>query len=152
MTSSRPIIRPKLSAVAPCFNEAAGLPEFYRQLTAACRAAAGESYEIVLVNDGSQDGTGDVLRALAASNPHVVAINLARNFGHQSALTAGLEHCLGERVLIIDADLQDPPGLLPEMMALMDEGSRPGGSCRSASMIRTRSPMRTCRIRRACRS
>jgi dolichol-phosphate mannosyltransferase len=123
MTSSRPIIRPKLSAVAPCFNEAAGLPEFYRQLTAACRAAAGESYEIVLVNDGSQDGTGDVLRALAASNPHVVAINLARNFGHQSALTAGLEHCLGERVLIIDADLQDPPGLLPEMMALMDEGA-----------------------------
>ena len=115
--------RPKISAVAPCYNEAHGLPEFYRHLSAACRAAAGESYEIVLVNDGSTDGTPDLLRGLAASDPRVVAINLTRNFGHQSAVTAGLEHCLGERILIIDADLQDPPGLLSEMMALMDEGA-----------------------------
>ena len=115
--------RPLLSAVAPCFNEASGLPEFYRQLTAACLTAAGESYEIVFVNDGSRDGTGDVLRGLAAGDRHVVAINLARNFGQPSALTAGLEHCRGERILIIDADLQDPPALLPEMMALMDQGA-----------------------------
>jgi len=119
----RPYAGPALSAVSPCFNEAVGLPEFYRQLTAACRTAAGESYEIVLVNDGSRDGTGDVLRGLAAGDRHVVAINLARNFGHASALTAGLEHCLGERILMIDSDLQDPPSLLPEMMALMDQGA-----------------------------
>jgi len=112
-----------LSAVAPCHNEAEGLPEFYRELTAACSTAAGESYEIVLVNDGSKDGTRDILLGLAAGDPHVVAINLTRNFGHQSAVTAGLEHCLGERILIIDADLQDPPRLLPEMMALIDQGA-----------------------------
>jgi dolichol-phosphate mannosyltransferase len=115
--------RPALSAVAPCYNEARGLPEFYRQLSDACRAAAGESYEIVLVNDGSTDGTGDLLRGLAAGDRRVVAVTLTRNFGHQSAVTAGLEHCLGERILILDADLQDPPGLLPEMMALMDQGA-----------------------------
>ena len=115
--------RPVLSAVAPCYNEAEGLPEFYRQLTAACTAAAGQSYEIVLVNDGSKDGTRDILRGLAASDPHVVASNLTRNFGHQCAVTAGLEHCLGDRILIIDADLQDPPSLLVDMMALMDQGA-----------------------------
>src|SRR5579871_2685477 len=119
----RPHARPALSAVAPCYNEATGLPEVYRELTAACVAAAGESYEIVLVNDGSTDGTHDILLGLAAADRHVAVINLARNFGQQSAITAGLEHCLGERVLIIDADLQDPPDLLPEMMALMDEGA-----------------------------
>lgn len=122
-SSLAPAARPALSAVAPCFNEALGLPEFYRQLTAACRAAAGESYEIVLVNDGSKDGTRDLLRGLAAGDPHVVVVNLTRNFGLQGALTAGLEQARGERILIIDADLQDPPSLLPEMMALMDEGA-----------------------------
>lgn len=112
-----------LSAVAPCLNEARGLPEFYRQLSAACRAAAGESYELVLVNDGSTDGTADLFRGLATGDQHVIAINLTRNFGLQSALAAGLAQCRGERILIIDADLQDPPGLLPRMMALMDEGA-----------------------------
>ncbi len=118
-----PHARPALSAVAPCYNEAKGLPEFYRQLSAACRDAAGESYEIVLVTDGSKDGTGDLLRGLAAGDRHVVVVNLTRNFGLQGALTAGLEQALGERILVIDADLQDPPGLLPEMMALMDAGA-----------------------------
>jgi polyisoprenyl-phosphate glycosyltransferase len=115
--------RPTISAVVPCHNEAKGLPEFYRQLTAACTAAARESYEIILVNDGSKDGTRDILLGLAAGDSHVVAINLTRNFGQQSAITAGLEHCLGERILIIEADLQDPPSLLLDMMALMDQGA-----------------------------
>ena len=100
----------------PCYNEAA-LP---------CRAAppdkrgrpettAGNSYEIVLVNDGSRDEKlgDDPVQALAARDPHVLAINLSRNHGHQLALTAGLDLCSGERILIIDADLQDPPELLP---------------------------------------
>lgn len=126
MTVASPLhacARPALSAVAPCYNEAPGLPEFYRQLSAACRAAAGENYEIVLVNDGSKDGTGDLLRGLAAGDRRVVVVNLARNFGLQGALSAGLAQCTGERILVIEADLQDPPSLLAEMMARMDEGA-----------------------------
>lgn len=113
---------PRLSIVAPCYNEQNCLPEFHRQATAAARGTVGEDYEIVLVNDGSKDATLAVMRALATTDPHVIAINLARNFGHQKALSAGLHFARGERVLAIDADLQDPPGLLAEMMARMDEG------------------------------
>lgn len=108
--------------VAPCYNEAAGIVEFHRRVTAVCRAAAGTSYEIVLINDGSTDRTFEVLAALADSDPHVVVIDLARNYGHQIALSAGLELCSGNRILILDADLQDPPELLAQMMAQMDAG------------------------------
>jgi polyisoprenyl-phosphate glycosyltransferase len=80
-------------------------------------------YEIVLVNDGSRDNTWSVMNQLAAADPHVVAINLSRNYGHQIALTAGLQFTRGERVLIIDADLQDPPELLGHMMQRMDDGA-----------------------------
>lgn len=112
-----------LSVVAPCFNEGKTLDELHRRLSAVCRAAADDSYEIVLVNDGSRDDTWRKLAMLAARDAHVVAINLTRNYGHQVALTAGLDYCRGERVLIIDADLQDPPELLPQMLRLMDEGA-----------------------------
>lgn len=111
-----------LSVVTPCYNEAAGIAEFHRRVTEVCVAAAGSSYEIVLVNDGSTDATLVSLTELAASDPHVVVIDLARNYGHQIALSAGLELCTGDRVLILDADLQDPPELLPRMMAEMDRG------------------------------
>ena len=111
-----------LSVVAPCFNEAEGLPEFHRRVAAACRALPGlhDSWELVLINDGSRDGTREAMQKLAWQDPHVVAINLARNYGHQVALTAGLQHCRGERILILDADLQDPPELLASMMQAMD--------------------------------
>lgn len=112
---------PALSIVAPCYNEQDCVIEFHRRATAAARMAAGESYEIVLVNDGSRDHTLTLMRTLAARDPHVVAVNLSRNFGHQKALSAGLHVCRGERVLVIDADLQDPPELLPDMMQLMDQ-------------------------------
>ena len=112
-----------LSVVAPCYNEAAGLTELHRRVSAVCRQTVGESYELVLVNDGSSDATLAAMAMLAASDPRIVAINLTRNYGHQVALTAGLEHCRGDRALIIDADLQDPPELLPEMMSLMDAGA-----------------------------
>jgi glycosyltransferase involved in cell wall biosynthesis len=115
-------VPPRLSIVAPCYNEYLCLPEFHRQASEVARAMVGEDYEIVLVNDGSKDATLSVMRALVASDPHVVAINLSRNFGHQKALSAGLHFARGERVLAIDADLQDPPALLSEMMARMDEG------------------------------
>ena len=111
-----------LSVVVPCFNERETLPELHRRVSDVCRACVGRSYELVLVNDGSTDGTWDLLAALAARDPHVVAVNLSRNHGHQLALSAGLQLCRADRVFILDCDLQDPPELLDQMMARMDEG------------------------------
>jgi dolichol-phosphate mannosyltransferase len=111
---------PALSIVVPCYNEEACLGELHARLGAAARRVAGEDYEIVLVNDGSRDGSWAMMKALAERHPRLVAINLSRNHGHQLALTAGLDLCRGERILIIDADLQDPPELLPDMMARME--------------------------------
>src|ERR1700752_3063539 len=102
---------PSLSIVVPCFNEAACLEELHARLTKAAAAAAGEDYEIVLVNDGSRDRSWEMMGELAERDPHLVAINLSRNHGHQLALTAGLDLCARERILIIDADLQEPPEL-----------------------------------------
>jgi glycosyltransferase involved in cell wall biosynthesis len=108
-----------LSIVVPCFNEQECLAELYARLSAAARASAGEDYELVLINDGSRDETWPMMRDLAARDRHVLAINLSRNHGHQLALTAGLDLCRGKTILIIDADLQDPPELLGEMLATM---------------------------------
>lgn len=116
------VVAPRLSVVAPCYNEQDCVLEFHRQATEAARSSVGDDYEIVLVNDGSKDNTLALIQQLAARDPHVVAINLSRNFGHQKALSAGLAFCRGDRVLAIDADLQDPPSLLGDMMALMDAG------------------------------
>lgn len=109
-----------LSIVVPCFNEQACLDELHRRLSDNARAAAGDDYELVLVNDGSSDNSWTIMRGLADNDRHVVAVNLSRNHGHQLALTAGLDICRGDRIMIIDADLQDPPELLSEMMAAMD--------------------------------
>ena len=111
-----------LSVVVPCFNERETLHELHRRVSEVCRACVGRNYELVLVNDGSTDGTWDLLAFLAAKDPHVVAVNLSRNHGHQLALSAGLQLCRGERVFILDCDLQDPPELLGAMMARMDDG------------------------------
>lgn len=109
-----------LSIVVPCYNEQECLTALHERLTNAARAAAGEDYELVLVNDGSTDRSWPMMKDLAAADPRLVAINLSRNHGHQLALTAGLDLCDGESVLIIDADLQDPPELLGEMLAMME--------------------------------
>jgi glycosyltransferase involved in cell wall biosynthesis len=114
--------RPALSVVAPCFNEEVVLPEFLKRVGLVLDGLGGSS-EIVLVDDGSRDGTWKVLMAAAAEDKRVVAVRLMRNHGHQLALTAGLSLCRGQRILIIDADLQDPPELLPDMMALIDQGA-----------------------------
>ena len=114
---------PRVSAVVPCYNEEACLPELYARLSAACKDVAGESFEIILVNDGSRDGTWTAIKQICASDPNVVGVDLSRNHGHQLALTAGLSLCRGERILILDADLQDPPELLAEMFSLMDSGA-----------------------------
>jgi polyisoprenyl-phosphate glycosyltransferase len=114
--------RPALSVVVPCYNEAPCLPMLHARVSAAARAAVGDAYEIVLINDGSRDDSWAVMQGLAAGDPRLVAINLSRNHGHQLALTAGLDLCAGEQILIIDADLQDPPELLAGMRRAMVEG------------------------------
>ena len=109
-----------LSIVVPCFNEEACLAALHQRLTAAARAASGDDYEIVLINDGSRDGSWRIMQQLSEGDPHLVAINLSRNHGHQLALTAGLDLCRGARILIVDADLQDPPELLAPMLETME--------------------------------
>jgi dolichol-phosphate mannosyltransferase len=111
--------RPQLSIVIPCYNEAGCLAVLHARVSAAARDAVGEDYEIVLINDGSKDRSWPIMQEIAAGDPHLVAINLSRNHGHQLALTAGLDLCAGEQILIIDADLQDPPELLTEMREAM---------------------------------
>jgi dolichol-phosphate mannosyltransferase len=110
-----------LSIVVPCFNEEACLGELHHRLTDAARSAAGSDYELVLVNDGSSDGSWEAMRRLAEADANLVAVNLSRNHGHQLALTAGLDLCRGDTILIIDADLQDPPELLGPMLETMRE-------------------------------
>ena len=112
-----------LSIVVPCFNEEACLPELRQRLAAAALQAVGDDYELVLINDGSGDGSWPIMQRMAAEDPHVVAVNLSRNHGHQLALTAGLDLCRGDIILIIDADLQDPPELLPAMLKCMRDQS-----------------------------
>lgn len=111
--------RPRLSIVVPCYNEEGCLEMLHARVSAAARAAVGDQYEIVFVNDGSRDGSWGVMQRLSAADPRLVAINLSRNHGHQLALTAGLDLCAGDEILIIDADLQDPPELLTDMRATM---------------------------------
>jgi len=110
---------PLISIVVPCFNEAECLATLHARLTAVGRSVASDDYEILLVNDGSRDDSWAMMEALAAEDPHLVAVNLSRNHGHQLALTAGLDLCRGDLILIIDADLQDPPELLGAMLETM---------------------------------
>ncbi|WP_226505255.1 glycosyltransferase family 2 protein [Pseudomonas sp. MWU16-30317] len=112
----------RLSVVVPCYNEEEGLKELHQRVTAVCRETMGFDYELVLINDGSKDSTWQQMCELSTLDPNIVAINLSRNHGHQLALSAGLQMCRGERVFVLDADLQDPPELLPKMMEKMDQG------------------------------
>jgi glycosyltransferase involved in cell wall biosynthesis len=109
-----------LSVVAPVFNEESTLTEFHRRVSA---ALAELPFELILVDDGSDDGSPGLIREIAASDPRVKAIFLARNFGHQVALTAGLDRAAGDAVVMLDADLQDPPELILEMLTRWREGS-----------------------------
>ena len=113
----------ELSIVIPCYNEEQGLPELLRRLRAVLATLTIASYEIVLIDDGSGDATWSLIEAAAATSSDVVGVALTRNHGHQLALTAGLATAKGDRVFVLDADLQDPPELLGAMMAVMDRGS-----------------------------
>jgi len=102
-----------LSVVAPVYNEEALIDEFY---TRVCTALEGVQFELVLVDDGSTDASPTALDGLASGDPRVRVVSLSRNFGHQTALTAGLDHARGDAVVMLDADLQDPPELIPRML------------------------------------
>lgn len=113
---------PELSVVIPCYNEEAVLDELLRRLLPVCEATFPGNFEVVLVNDGSSDSTWSRIAASTEVHANVAGVNLARNYGHQIALSAGLEICRGELVFVLDADLQDPPELLPAMVAKLREG------------------------------
>ena len=112
---------PTISVIVPCYNEAEGIDTCHRRLTSVL-TTLGESYEIIYVDDGSKDTTAAQLTAIHRVDPNAVLVQLSRNFGHQPAVTAGLSTARGEAIVIIDADLQDPPELIPRMIELWREG------------------------------
>ncbi len=113
--------RPTLSIVTPVFNEQGNLPVLYARLTAVLNEVE-PNYEIVFVDDGSRDDSVNILHGLAANDRRVVVVELARNFGHQVAISAGLDYARGDGVIVMDADLQDPPEVLPQFIARWREG------------------------------
>tara|TARA_X000000950_G_scaffold288462_1_gene405372 strand:+ start:1210 stop:2157 length:948 start_codon:yes stop_codon:yes gene_type:complete len=115
-------VKKKLSIVIPCYNEESSILELYSRIKSVCKKESFDDYELVLINDGSKDKTWKIICELSKADNRIVGINLSRNFGHQIALTAGLHQCIGDRIFILDADLQDPPELLHDMMKCMDEG------------------------------
>lgn len=116
---------PLLSVVVPCFNEQEVLWETYHRLTDVLDHIPGIDYELIFVDDGSRDATPEILRQLHAlheSEARIRIVGFSRNFGHQTAVTAGIEHARGDAVVLIDADLQDPPEVIPAMIERWREG------------------------------
>ncbi|HEX2947254.1 MAG TPA: glycosyltransferase family 2 protein [Clostridia bacterium] len=109
------------SVVVPVFNEEAVLPETYKRLNTVLESL-NEPYELIFVNDGSKDRTAEILYEICSRDPHVKFVNFSRNFGHQLASTAGMDYSTGETVVLIDADLQDPPEIIPDMLKKWREG------------------------------
>lgn len=112
----------RLSVAVPVYNEEETLPRLLERLSAVLDALPGGPHEIVLVDDGSRDRSRELMRAAALADPRVVAVSLSRNFGHQAALSAALDHVRGDAVVVMDADLQDTPETIPLMVARFHEG------------------------------
>jgi glycosyltransferase involved in cell wall biosynthesis len=119
--ASPPEGAPFVSVVVPVYNEEANLPELHRRLGAVLDGLPGAS-EMVFVDDGSKDGSTDILRRLASGDPRVKALILSRNFGQHTAIAAGFAHARGQYVALMDADLQDPPEELPKLLAVAQQG------------------------------
>jgi dolichol-phosphate mannosyltransferase len=112
----------RLSVAVPVYNEEETLPRLLERLSAVLDALPGGPHEIVLVDDGSRDRSRELMRAAALADPRVVAVSLSRNFGHQAALSAALDHVRGDAVVVMDADLQDTPETIPLMVERFHEG------------------------------
>ena len=113
-----------LTVVVPVYNEQENLPELCRRVKAACESIAGLSWQMIMVDDGSRDDTVKMALAEHAADPRFNLVRLSRNFGHQAAITAGLSHADSDAVVIMDADLQDPPELIPELVKTWREGGQ----------------------------
>ena len=113
---------PRLSLAIPVYNEREVLPKLIERVGKVLDGIRGGPHEIVLVDDGSTDGTVEMLEAAAADDPRIVAVCLSRNFGHQVAITAVLDHVTGDIVIVMDGDLQDPPEMIPQFLAKHAEG------------------------------
>ena len=109
-----------LSLIIPCFNEQESIPIFYEEATKTLKSINND-YEFIFVNDGSEDGTLKILKDLATMDDHVVYLSFSRNFGKEAAMYAGFCNAKGDIVGVMDADLQDPPSLLPEMLKLLED-------------------------------
>ena len=109
----------KISLIIPCYNEEESLPLFY-ETTTKILAALPYDYEFLLVNDGSEDGTLDIMKSLAAQDPHVTYLSFSRNFGKEAAMYAGFCNADGDYTAVMDADMQDPPSLLPQTANLIE--------------------------------
>ena len=109
------------SIIAPVFNEVEGLREFYRVLISVMDEV-GEEWELLLIDDGSTDGSRDLVLELAQEDQHIIPLIFTRNFGHQIAVTAGMDHAQGQAIIIIDSDLQDPPQVIPDLIQKWKEG------------------------------
>lgn len=110
-----------LSVIAPIYNEVDSIPELHGRIRQVMEGM-GEPWELILIDDGSTDGSTDRIRHLAKTDPHIRPVIFARNFGHQIAVTAGLDYSRGQAVIIIDADLQDPPEIIPDLVAKWRQG------------------------------
>ena len=114
--------KPTYSIIAPVFNEEETLPRFYEEVVAVMEGLV-EPFEIILINDGSIDGSYSIMQALHARDPRVRILDFSRNFGHQIAISAGIDYACGEAVIILDADLQDPPQVIPSMIERWKAGA-----------------------------
>ena len=111
----------KISVIVPCYNEQEAVPFFYEEMVRVEKSMQNYSFELIFVNDGSKDNTINVVRELAAKDEQVKFIDFSRNFGKEAAIYAGLSNATGDYVVMMDADLQDPPALLPEMVRYIEE-------------------------------
>ena len=122
----------RISIVVPCYNEEAALPLFYQEVCRVAGEMAPVEFEFLFVDDGSRDGTLPLLRQLAAQDARVRFLSFSRNFGKEAGMLAGLQHAKGDFVALMDADLQDPPALLPELYrAVTEEGYDCAATCRT---------------------
>ena len=109
-----------VSLIIPCYNEEASLPIFYTEVTRVMKGQADHDYELLFVNDGSRDQTLSCLREMGAKDKHVKYFSFSRNFGKEAAMYAGFCNAKGDYVAVMDADMQDPPSLLPQMLEILE--------------------------------